>query len=244
MDSTIRNRRGERLAYSFEGGDPDRRELVVLGHGVTSDRDRPWSRALSRALAKAGIASMRIAFAGNGESEGRFEDATITKEVLDLSAVLDALPDRRVAYVGHSMGGAVGLLCAAADDRIHALVSLAAITHTAEFAQRMFGHLQPGELMLDKPHCPLGADFMADLESIGSLVGTAPEVRVPWLLVHGTEDDVVPVQHSRDAHAAAAGRSQLVELPGAGHSFTGESRARMVAVVAPWLIRRMEHPPH
>lgn len=240
MESTIRNRRGERLAYSFEPGETGRRDLVVLGHGVTSDRDRPWSRALSRVLGEAGIASMRIAFAGNGESEGRFEDATITKEVLDLSAVLDALPDRRVAYVGHSMGGAVGLLCAVADDRIRALVSLAAIAHTAEFAQRMFGHLRAGELMLDKPRCPLSADFMADLAGIGSVAATAPEVRVPWLLVHGTEDDVVPIQDSRDVHAAAAGRSELVELPGADHSFTGDNLERMVAVVVPWLTRRME----
>ncbi len=240
MESTIRNRWGERLAYSFEPGDPDRRELVVLGHGVTSDKDRPWSHALSIALRNEGIASMRISFAGNGESEGRFEDATITKGVEDLRAVLDALPERHVAYVGHSMGGAIGLLCAAADDRIHGLVSLAAIAHTAEFAQRMFGHLRAGEPMLDKPHCPLSANFMADLEGLGSVLGAVPGVHVPWLLVHGTEDDIVPVQHSRDAHAASAGHSKLIELPGADHSFTGESRARMVAVVAPWLTRCLE----
>jgi pimeloyl-ACP methyl ester carboxylesterase len=240
MDLTITNRSGERIANDFEPGNPSGADLVVLGHGVTSDKDRPWSRALSRALHEAGIASMRISFAGNGQSEGRFEDATITKEVQDLRAVLDALPDCRIAYVGHSMGGAVGLLCAAADERIHALVSLAAIAHTAEFAGRMFGHLSPGDLMLDKPKCPLSTDFMADLERIGSVIGAAPEVHVPWLLVHGTEDEIVPVQDSRDVQAATGGHSKLVELPGAGHSFTGDALRRMVAVVAPWLIRTLE----
>lgn len=240
MEATIRNESGERIAYTYEPGAPGRLDLVVLGHGVTSDKDRPWSRALARALAQAGIASMRIAFAGNGESEGRFADATITKEVRDLRAVLDAVPDHRVAYVGHSMGGAVGLLCAASDDRIHALVSLSAIAHTAEFAQRMFGHLRPGEPMLDKPHCPLSEELMADLARIGSVVPAASEVSVPWLLVHGTEDDVVPVQDSRDVRAAAGPRAKLVELPGADHSFTGEALPRLVGVVAPWLVRNLE----
>ena len=114
----IVNEAGERLAFTYTAGGPVEGcsartppdDLVVIGHGVTSDRDRPWSEALSTALAAEGIASIRIAFAGNGESEGRFEAATITKEVADLGAVLGSFPDRRLHYVGHSMGGAVGLV--------------------------------------------------------------------------------------------------------------------------------------
>ena len=103
---------------------------MVIGHGVTAHKDRPFLVALAEGLSRAGIAALRISFSGNGASEGRFEDSNISKEVEDLGAVLDALPGRALAYAGHSMGGAVGVLRAARDPRIRALVSLAAIVHT------------------------------------------------------------------------------------------------------------------
>lgn len=235
----IRNAQGERIAFTFVPGAPDRRELVVIGHGLTSDKERPWSEGLSKALAGHGIASLRIAFSGNGESEGEFTDSTITKEVEDLGSVLDALAGWRLAYIGQSMGGAVGLLRTSRDERLAALVSLAAVTHTAEFIRRMFGHLEPGQPMLDKPHCPLGEALRNDLETIGTTAERAREVRVPWLVVHGTLDDVVPAQHSIDLHEAAPAQSELVLLEGVDHSFSGNGLEQMLESVVPWLVRKL-----
>lgn len=239
IPGTIRNEHGERIAHAFTPGHQDRRDLVVLGHGLTSDKDRPWSEGLAAALARGGVSSLRIAFSGNGESEGSFLDSNITKEVADLGAVLDALGDWRVSYAGHSMGGAVGLLRACTDDRIHALVSLAAVTHAEEFVRRMFRDLPFGEPMLDKPQCPYGQALEADLVGLGSLAGRAVEVAVPWLVVHGSADDVVPLQHSLDLHAAAPERSSLVVLEGADHSFDGDGLQRMIDSATPWLLERL-----
>ena len=252
---TIRNGEDERLACSWVERDPDgdltdgarAPWLVVIGHGLTSDRERPWSQALSGALAGAGVDSVRVAFSGNGDSDGHFVDSCITKEVGDLGAVLDAAAaaGRRCAYVGHSMGSAVGTLRAADDARIEVLVGLAGMAHTADFIERLFGDLPLGEPMLDKEHCPYGATLRDDLRQVGSLTGAAPRVKVPWLLVHGGADDVVPVADSRDLAAAAGadGRPpvELRELPGVDHSFTGDSGlAALVPAVVPWLLARLD----
>jgi pimeloyl-ACP methyl ester carboxylesterase len=137
------------------------------------------------------------------------------------------------------MGGAVGLLRACADDRIHALVSLAAVTHAEEFVRRMFSDLPFGQPMLDKPQCPYGQALEADLVGLGSLAERAVEVAVPWLVVHGSADDVVPLQHSLDLHAAAPQRSSLVVLEGADHSFDGDGLGRMIDSAAPWLLEQL-----
>ena len=47
---------------------------------------------------------------------------------------------------------------------------------------------------------------------------------VPALLVHGSEDDRVPVDYSR-AFAAASG-TELLELPGVGHFDVIDPRGR------------------
>jgi pimeloyl-ACP methyl ester carboxylesterase len=83
-------------------------------------------------------------------------DSNISKEVEDLGAVLDKLSSSKIGYIGHSMGGAVGVLRAALDPRINFLVSLAGMVHTKAFAEREFGTVTPGQgFMWDDSNCPL-----------------------------------------------------------------------------------------
>jgi pimeloyl-ACP methyl ester carboxylesterase len=245
----LRNASGERIDHAFREGrvvasPAVPAAVVVIGHGVTSHWDRPWQTELSEALAAAGLASVLVSFAGNGASEGRFEDVTPTKEAEDLGSVIDALQTwgvQRVAYVGHSMGGAVGVLRAAVDPRIEALVSLAGMFHVHAFMQRTFGHLAPGEgLMLDKPGCVWNRTLEADAARLGSLTDQAAAVLVPWLLIHGDADELVPLQDSLDARAAAGGRPELVVLPGVDHRFTDAIPA-MCSTVATWLETHVGH---
>lgn len=236
MFGTIRNAQGEKLDYAFHPGGAGSDALVVLGHGVTGNKDRAFLVALAEGLAVTGIAALRFSFAGNGTSEGRFADAHITKEVEDLGAVLDALEGHTLGYVGHSMGGAVGVLRASQDQRLRFLVSLAGMVHTGDFARREFGMVKPGEgFMWDDEACPLSQAYMDDLGEIGSVVDRAPSIQVPWLLVHGTEDDVVPLQDSRDIYARTNAPVELCEIPGAGHVFSGEATAAMVEKVVGWV---------
>ena len=77
-------------------------------------------------------------------------DSCITKEVEDLGSVLDVLGRQPITYMGHSMGAAVGVLRAAMDPRIGALVSLAGMVDTAGFASREFGDQIPDQVACGK----------------------------------------------------------------------------------------------
>jgi pimeloyl-ACP methyl ester carboxylesterase len=228
----IRNAEGERLDFTFHEGSDSSGPVVVIGHGVTGHKDRPFLVALAEGLARAGIAALRLSFSGNAGSEGRFAESTISKEVRDLASVLDALGDRTMAYAGHSMGGAVGVLAARRDTRIRALVSLAAIVHTRAFVARAFGHLEPGTgLMFDKPGCVLSQAYLDDLQIIDSVVAHAGEITVPWLFVHGTRDELVPIADTHAAHARTRAPKRLVVLNDADHVFEPGLTPRMVEAV-------------
>ncbi len=238
MVNQIKNVQGERLDFTFHPGSPGATELVVIGHGVTGHKDRPFLVALAEGLAGAGIPALRVSWSGNAGSEGRFADCTISKEVADLGAVLDACAGFAVTYVGHSMGGAVGVLRASPDRRIRRLISLAGMVNTRAFAEHHFGALTPGrDLMWGKPGCVLSPAYMDDLRRIGSVVGQAAEIAVPWLLVHGNADTLVPLQDSRDALARARGPTELVELDGCDHVWEPSFTPRMVATVVAWCVK-------
>jgi fermentation-respiration switch protein FrsA (DUF1100 family) len=235
MPAIIRNTQGERLDYTYHAGARVDAPIVVIGHGATGHKNRPFLVALAEGLAQAGIAALRISFSGNAGSEGRFEDSNISKEVEDLGAVLDALPRRTIAYAGHSMGGAVGVLRASRDPRIRFLVSLAAIVHARAFAERAFGNLAPGTgLMFGKPGCVLSQAYLDDLSEIGSVIHHVDEVTVPWLFVHGARDALVPIGDSYDAYGRARGPKQLVVLDEADHVFEPGLTPRMVEAVTDW----------
>ncbi|MFT4177684.1 MAG: alpha/beta fold hydrolase [Luteolibacter sp.] len=236
--SDLQNAHGERIDCSFHPG-LKREVLVILGHGVTGNKDRPLLVALANGLAAKNWPCLRISYTGNGHSGGRFEDSCISKGIEDLQAVIGSVPDDvAVVYVGHSMGGAVGVLTAARDLRVRVLVTLAGMVHTADFVKREFGDVIPGQgVMWEDPSCPLSQAYVDDLTSIGNTLEAAETVRQPWLLIHGLEDDVIPSQDSREAFEAANCVKKLVEVPGADHVFDEATYGQVIEEVAGWLER-------
>ena len=236
MFGDIKNNAGEKLDYVVHQGNANSKQIVVLGHGVTGNKDRPFFVALADGLESAGINVLRFSFAGNGDSDGRFEDAVITKEVDDLGRVIDALDGYTICFVGHSMGGAVGVLRASTDGRIQYLISLAGMVDTKGFAEREFGDVTPDAgNMWDDEDCPLSSAYMNDLTALDTVVNRATQIHVPWLLVHGTEDDVVPIEDSQLIFTKANEPKELVELPGADHVFGDADTAVMVEKVVTWV---------
>ncbi len=232
----IRNRLGECLDYSFHPG-TRADALVILGHGLTGNKDRPQLVALADGLSAHGWPCLRISFAGNGKSEGNFEDCCITKEVQDLQALLAVVPnDVKVAYLGHSMGGAVGVLTAARDLRIRCLISLAGMTHTAAFAEREFSEVTPDVGWIwDDPNFPLSSTLVDDLKAIESIIPAAAAVTQPWLLIHGNADEIIPIEDLRAAFEAATCEKRQLEIEGAGHSFDPASYPQLVVAAEQWL---------
>ena len=237
MDTVIRNNSGEKIDYSFH--DSESETVVIIGHGVTGNKDRPLVVALGEGLAASGISVLRFSFSGNGDSEGRFIDSTITKELSDLNVVIDAVEaeGKRVIYAGHSMGGAVGVSVAAVDKRIEALISLSGMVNTKKFAETEFGEVIPDEgNMWDDEDCPLSQVFMDDLRGIDTLVEKGNQIDVPWLLVHGTADDVVLIDDTHDIFERAGHGKEKLIIEGSDHVFSdSEHMKAMVDGVLSWI---------
>ena len=236
MFGEIKNGQGETLDYAYHPGADGDQCIAVLGHGVTGNKDRPFVVALAEGLAAAGVPALRFSFAGNGDSGGRFEECHISKEVEDLGSVLDVLDGYRVCYIGHSMGGAVGVLRASQDERIRVLVSLAGMVHTKKFAETEFGEETPDAgFMWEDEDCPLSQAYMDDLSRIDTVVNKAADINVPWLLVHGSEDDVVPIEESKEISAGANTPVECYVIDGANHVFSETYTAPMVDKVVGWV---------
>ncbi len=84
--------------------------LVVMCHGFTGNRDGDGHfQPLADTLAQHGIASIRVDFAGNGESEEPFTAYTLESMYNDIESAIAYMkglyPIGAIGLVGHSMGG-------------------------------------------------------------------------------------------------------------------------------------------
>ena len=231
----IHNRYGEKIDYAIHEANSDDK-LVILAHGVTGDKDREFIVELATMLAAKGYPTLRFSFAGCGQSGGDFRDSTISKEVEDLGSILDQVKGaKKIAYIGYSMGGAVGALAAAKDDRISVLISLAGMVDTKGFAEREFGEETPDQgCMWENESHPLSQKFVDDLTQIDTVIPAVKEHRIPWLLLHGAEDDVVLPSDSETLFKHLKGKKKHVVIDRTDHSFEGHFE-RVADEAGDWL---------
>lgn len=94
--------------------------MVILLHGFCDDRNEInfVHTELSRRLCKEGIASVRFDMNGSGESDGLFEDMTISSEMEDAKVFLQFVKElvfvdtNKIALHGTSLGGAIASMIA------------------------------------------------------------------------------------------------------------------------------------
>ena len=107
--------------------------VMICSHGRETNRKRgKWPKIAER-FPQEGIAIINFDHRGapEGESDGKFEDTTLTGRVEDLEAVIKfskTIPEidsNQILLLGSSLGGKTALSVAASDENIKGLILLA-----------------------------------------------------------------------------------------------------------------------
>lgn len=220
----------------------DPRGMVVLLHGIPSinppDPGDTGYEGFARRVAERGFSALWADMRGVRGSQGFF---SIEGWVRDAIAIVWAARDLQIvpflALVGSSAGGAVSVEAARRGAAVDALALLAAPAAWMSFAA---DHQAGIARVTEEAGMPLSPDVLddptewaAEFEAVAAELA-APDVDVPFLVVHGTADTVVPVDHAhRIGDAAPDAEVQIIE--GAEHQLRRDERA--LAVLFGWLDR-------
>jgi dienelactone hydrolase len=235
---------GEILIDVRAGGRESPRPAIVVIHGFKGFKDWGMFPRLAERLARAGFATITFNVSGSGVDDTgefvwpeRFARNTFSAELHDLGIVVDALargelgvaPPSSVGLVGHSRGGGIAVLRAAADRRVRALVTWAAISSVERWSPHEVAEWRSTgskEIVNTRTgqRLPLTTDILDDVErnATGSLdiMKAATKLTIPWLIVHGTEDESVSHLESEALRAASGvDTTRLLAVEGAGHTF-------------------------
>lgn len=217
---------------------------VLVLHGFKGFMDWGFFPELARRIAAAGWAAVCFNLSGSGVGEDLLEFTedeafarnTYSRELEDTERVHDlavsgGLPGvdgSKAAILGHSRGGGVALLHAARHGDTLAVVTWAAIDDVDRFdaatkaAWRRDGAITVHNARTGQVHrIELGAldDVEANRERL-DVLAAARRLRMPTLVLHGTDDTSVPPSAAERIHGALPpGIGSLLLLEGAGHTF-------------------------
>ena len=204
--------------------------LVVVCHGFTGSKEGGGQAiAMGEDLSARGFSTLLFDFAGCGESEGNWEDLTLTGQIEDLAAVVEWCRCEgfsRIILTGRSFGGSTVLGYAARDRAIAGVCTWAAVARPDHlFLRYAEGLLEgsPDELMViegEEGKLELKRGFFLDLAKHDLLKCAAAVSPRSLLVLHGSADESVPLRDAELIYNAAAEPKKLMIIEGADHRFS------------------------
>lgn len=224
-----------------EGGSPG----FVLCHGFPTQAIGAANAGLSfhtladRIADQQGAAALAMNYRGCGKSDGNF---SIRGWLNDVEAAIVALGARddvsSVSVIGFGTGGALAICAAAAMPDVR---SVAAFAPPADFAdwsddpKHLLSHARRVGVISDDAYPEDFNAWASEFATVQAVDGAAELAPRSLMIIHGADDDLVPVFDSRivaDAHGAA----DLRVIRGAGHLLRYDPRS--IAVLLGWVDRQ------
>jgi alpha-beta hydrolase superfamily lysophospholipase len=202
-------------AWFIPGRDGARGPGVLLIHGWESARDR--TLPIAQFLHAIGFHVMTLDVRGHGANEPELLPVSAGEFGLDALAGFRALVDRSEvtvgAIAGHSMGGIGALLAAAADPRVAAVVSTSTPADPLRLTRQTFRLARlpfpdpiayPLAWLTSRVFVRPRGHMIREISASTALA----RYQGPVLLIHGDEDQVIPVSHLQRLARAALDRDR------------------------------------
>ena len=206
----------------------DKCPLCLVFHGFTGHIEEEHIVKVAKAMNEVGVATLRVDLFGHGKSDGEFKNHNLYKwlnnilAVVDYAKSLDFVTD--IYMCGHSQGGlAVTLAAAMEQDVVKALIPLSPAyviikgAKEGELLGQPFDPVNIPDELISWDGLTLSGNYIRVAQTI-DLDGAIAKYTGPVLLVHGDEDEAVPVEFSIEA-AKKFANARLELIKGDNHCY-------------------------
>ena len=222
-------RDGKKIDGQLYMPDVKKAPLVIISHGYGGNRTRCIDYA--QRFASEGIAAYLYDFIGGGYdilSDGTPMEMSVLTEAEDLSIVLDglrkldAIDEDNIFLHGRSQGGYISTYVAGnRPDDIRGLILLYPAFVLQEMAIEQTDHGKKIDDVITFLDTTVSSLYETDLLRT-DIYAQILKYKRNVLIMHGDEDDIVPLQGSID-HVNDFENAKLIIMKGGGHGFEGKN---------------------
>lgn len=231
------------LAGVLEHPEGEVKAVAMFAHCFTCGKDFFPAVRISKALAKLGIATLRVDFSGLGKSDGDFASTSFLTNLDNLHTASDWLEKNLMCpalLIGHSLGGAAVYSVAGSLAATKAVVSIGApadpshILHLIEDYVEEIEAKGEAEVDLAGRKLKMGKKFLDDLKAYDHQV-KLKELKGHKLVMHAPTDTTVELSNAGEIYSQLQHPKSFISLPGANHLLTDKEDAEYVAsLIAVW----------
>lgn len=228
----FRNSKGQKLVGIMHIPEKKTDKIAIFVHGHRSDKTSRKAIELSKVLLKKEIVFLRIDLSGRGESDGKFEDTTITQYIDDLKCAIDFVKNlgyKNIGVIGNSLGGIVSLQEVSKDKRIKCLVLLSPVSvfpskRKNEFLKENVAKWKKQGWIYTHSHrfgdMKINYGYYEDGLQYDDL-SIYDDIKIPVLVMHGTADESISIDSAKKL-VGHLENSEFIILEGADHDYTNE----------------------
>lgn len=222
--------------------------VIVFCHGFKGFKNWGHFDLIAQYCALQGFVFVKFNFSHNGTTIEQpldfadlqaFGDNNFSIELNDLGFVLDHLEthadnyeveNREIYLIGHSRGGGIAILKAQDDNRIKKLCTWASIKDVSDFFLHQNLEKWKAEGQIYTFNARTGQNMPLHFQMYENYVmnkvrldiqQAAKNIRIPWLIIHGTNDTSVPHTCAEQLHLWNP-QSELTMIESADHTFGGK----------------------
>jgi len=231
------------LAGIIEIPDGEIKICAIFAHCFTCGKDYLPEKKITQALAKNGIATLRVDFSGLGKSSGKFEDSSFLTNVEDIYAAADWLKANLLSphlLVGHSLGGTAVLAAAGNIPEVQAVATIGSPADPAHILHMLEDHLdeisQQGQanVKLAGRDFTVSQKFVDDVRSYDH-IATLNALTGHKLIMHSPTDETVELKNAGEIYSQLKHPKSFIALDGANHLLTANIDAEFAAnMIATW----------
>ena len=220
---------------------------LVISHGFphlkggASLSASSFPELAERIAAEMGWTVLVFTFRGCGDSAGDFSLLGWRDDLLAAAAFLRGTDGvKGVWCAGFGTGGALSVCAAAIDRRIRGVATMGAPADFDDWAnhpRRLLQHARETGIIHSAAFPPAFDPWAREIRQVRAVADIENLRPRPLLVVHGSDDEVVPVFDARilaDEH----GQADLRIIDGGGHQLRHDPRA--IAVLLGWLDRQRQ----
>jgi len=213
---------------------------IVFFHGFMSDMIGAKPVAIQKFCKKRKLNFLKFEYSGHGKSTGKFAEGNISKWTNEAKELIKSKTkkDKNLIFIGSSMGSWIALnLFSFFKKKIKGFIGIASAPEFLEelmwkkFSKKIkktimnnkIYHLEHGEYTY-----PITKQLILDGRK-NKVLNNKINLRIPIVLLHGTNDEAVPVNFSRKIfNIFKKSKKKLIKIKNGDHSLSRKSDLKKI----------------